>query len=285
MKVFTSARVATAFRSACLAELEALKPGNVHIFADGHGMVVQDFVRSAEVAAEAISVDGLSVGQRILAAVEATHAAVGCNTNLGILLLAAPLVQAVLHGEAPSLRENLSLVLRQLTREDADLTFRAILKASPAGLGEAAAHDVHQPATGSLLEAMRTAEHQDLIAWQYTHDFENVFESGLPRYRELLTRWERPAWAATGVYLGFMSQACDTHIMRKQGDSVAVSVQNEARAHACHFLDMENPKNYMPKLLEFDTALKAAGLNPGTSADLTVATLMVAALDAMINEK
>ena len=35
------------------AELEALKPGNVHIHAGGHGMTVRDFLMSAEAAAKA----------------------------------------------------------------------------------------------------------------------------------------------------------------------------------------------------------------------------------------
>ncbi|MBX6323666.1 MAG: triphosphoribosyl-dephospho-CoA synthase, partial [Rhodospirillaceae bacterium] len=33
-----SARIAAAYVAACLAELRALKPGNVHAFADGHRM-------------------------------------------------------------------------------------------------------------------------------------------------------------------------------------------------------------------------------------------------------
>ena len=36
------------YQSACLAELAALKPGNVHAMADGHGMTVEQFVKSAE---------------------------------------------------------------------------------------------------------------------------------------------------------------------------------------------------------------------------------------------
>ena len=39
------------YTNACMAELTALKPGNVHLFADGHGMLVQDFIKSAEVSA------------------------------------------------------------------------------------------------------------------------------------------------------------------------------------------------------------------------------------------
>ena len=55
---------------------------------------VADFRRSAEVAAEPIARLRASVGARILGAIEATRAAVGQNTNLGIVLLCAPLARA-----------------------------------------------------------------------------------------------------------------------------------------------------------------------------------------------
>ena len=44
-------RIAAAYVEACLAELDAPKPGNVHRFAAGHGMQAADFVRSAEASA------------------------------------------------------------------------------------------------------------------------------------------------------------------------------------------------------------------------------------------
>ncbi len=83
-----------AFGAACRAELQALKPGNVHVHAPGHGMTVEDFERSAEAAAPWVAAPGLGVGERVLRAVESTRAACGQNTNLGILLLAAPLAAA-----------------------------------------------------------------------------------------------------------------------------------------------------------------------------------------------
>ena len=74
------AAIAAAFVAACRAELLALKPGNVHVHAAGHGMTVQDFERSAESAAPEIAASGRSVGERILAAVAATRAAVGVSS-------------------------------------------------------------------------------------------------------------------------------------------------------------------------------------------------------------
>src|SRR5580700_3357514 len=86
--------IAEAFRWACLAELDAPKPGNVHVFADGHRMTAAEFVASADAAAPHLSASGARVGTRILGAVEATSEAVGSNTNLGIILLCAPLAAA-----------------------------------------------------------------------------------------------------------------------------------------------------------------------------------------------
>ncbi len=73
-----------AFREACAAELAALKPGNVHQFADGHGMTVDDFQRSADAAAGPLCRPRAKLGKRVLDAITATRAAVGQNTNLGI---------------------------------------------------------------------------------------------------------------------------------------------------------------------------------------------------------
>jgi hypothetical protein len=86
--------VAAAYRDACLAELVALKPGNVHVFAGGHDMTTADFEASAAASAPAMGAPALSVGARIFEAIRRTREAVGCNTNLGIVLLCAPLAQA-----------------------------------------------------------------------------------------------------------------------------------------------------------------------------------------------
>src|SRR5205823_12662527 len=91
-RVNVSARqVAEAFIASCRDELDAPKPGNVHVLSPAGRKTPEDFVRSAQVAAGPLSVAGARVGRRIFGAVEATRAAVGRNTNLGIILLGAPL--------------------------------------------------------------------------------------------------------------------------------------------------------------------------------------------------
>ena len=272
-----SAFAAKAFKSACLAELEALKPGNVHIFADGHGMVVQDFLHSAE-AAQVIAGPDLTVGQRILAAVEATRQAVSHNTNLGIILLCAPLIHAYLNGKA-ALREDLRDVLQNLTIVDAELAYRAIVIASPAGLGSGVNHDVAEPPRITLLHAMQEAAQRDRIALQYVNGFEDIFGMGMTRYRETLQKWDNPAWTTTAVYMGFLAALPDTHIGRKYGESVALGVQKRAKELDQKLLHLDNPKHCLRDLLKYDAELKAEGLNPGTSADFTVATLLAEALE------
>jgi len=277
-EVDRSELAAKAFRNACLAELEALKPGNVHIFADGHGMVVQDFLHSAEAAAEVIAIPGLAVGERILQAISATQQVVGHNTNLGIVLLCAPLIHAFIHRKHGQLRRNLQDVLNGLTVKDAELTFEAILLASPAGLGRSEQHDVHESPQATLLEAMREAGHRDDIARQYVNGYEDIFDVGLARYREAVDKWQRPAWATTAVFLGFLARFPDTHIVRKYGRDAGTGVQEKAGGLLRNMLALDNPKSCLKDLLKFDSELKAQGLNPGTSADLTVATLLVSEL-------
>lgn len=266
-----------AFKAACMAELEALKPGNVHIFADGHGMTVQDFIASAEASCEVIAQPDLSLGQRILQSVQATQKMVGLNTNLGVILLCAPLIHAKYVINGTGLQANTHAVLSDTTIEDAQACFDAIKLANPAGLGGSEAHDVRAPADCTLLEAMQQAADRDLIARQYTNHFADVFD-GLAFYQKALVKWQRPAWAATALYLHFLSNFLDSHIVRKQGETIAKLVQNEAIEHAAEFNKAFNPKTYQTQLLAFDTALKKRKLNPGTSADLTVATLFLHAI-------
>ncbi len=263
--------IAAAFIASCRDEIEAPKPGNVHIFAAGHGMTADAFLRSAEAAAPAMGAASAPVGDRILAAVEATWASVGLNTNLGIILLCAPLAAAAQAGG--ELRSALKSALAGLTRADAAAAFRAILRAAPAGLGAAASHDVHDAPEATLLEAMRAAAGRDRIAYQYAFEFTDVFETGMGALDAARRAgWPAP-WPTVSVYLAFLAGFPDSHIARKKGPADAAAVQNEARKIRDHFVRYLNPAAALPDLLDFDRRLKDAGLNPGTSADLAVATV------------
>jgi triphosphoribosyl-dephospho-CoA synthase len=272
--------VGRAFHDACLAELEALKPGNVHRLSDGHRMSVADFERSAHVTAPIMGKANLSVGARILRAVEATKRAVGQNTNLGIVLLAAPLASAALDRKGGELRARVAEVLDALTVNDARDAYQAIRLAEPGGLGEAPAHDIADEPRVTLLEAMRAAETRDRIAFNYANGFADIFGLGLPWLKQARERWGSSPFAVTRVYLGFLAHVPDTLIERKFGSNIAALVLEEARPLEAGLLECALPQDMAAPLIAFDGALKERGLNPGTSADLTVATLFAATFEA-----
>ncbi len=264
-------QIAEAFIAACRDELLAPKPGNVHVFSDGHRMTVSDFERSAMAAAGPITAPG-SVGARIVGAVEATFAAVDANTNLGIVLLCAPLAVAAEKGAAAhDLRSPLANVLERLDVEDANLAFRAIARASPAGLGRAERHDVFASATVSLRTAMAEAAGRDRIAKQYANDFADVFEIGVMSLHAALAGSSDRKMATLQVYLGFLAAFPDSHVVRKHGAAAAERVRTHAAMLKTKMAS--NVDDLLPELMQWDTDLKRAGINPGTSADLTVATL------------
>lgn len=276
-----AALIALAFEQACRDELDAPKPGNVHVFADGHRMTADDFVRSAQAAAGPLAAAGARVGARILGAVEATFAAVGANTNLGIVLLCAPLAAAA-EAQSPDLRASLAGVLRGLDVGDATFAFRAIARASPGGLGRAEKHDVFAPATVTLREAMAEAANRDRIALQYVSGFADVFDLGEPLFAAYLAASSGRRLATLAAFLGFLAAFPDSHIARKHGVAVAGQIQRDAyalqrRAQAARSLD-----DILPTLLSWDAELKQAGINPGTSADLTVATVFVHRLRSVL---
>lgn len=277
----SSQQLSTLFKNACLAELEALKPGNVHIFADGHGMTIQDFIVSAEAVAKVIAAPDLSLGERILRSIEATQAAVACNTNLGIILLCAPLIHAALRKGGRDLRQALVQVLQETTQADAQSVFDAIVLANPAGLGEVAQFDVNQAASVTLLQAMQAGADHDLIALQYANNFEQIFNLGEPVLAQ--PSHLNLAWRTTKLYLTLLANYPDSHIARKYGNLVAIQTQEMAAVHLAAFNLAANPKTYLGQLLTWDTQLKQAHINPGTIADLTVASLLAANLKNAIN--
>jgi triphosphoribosyl-dephospho-CoA synthase len=277
-------RVAAAYIEACLAELDAPKPGNVHRFAPGHRMEVADFIRSAEASAALIAASGARVGIRVRGAVDATLKAVGQNTNLGIILLCAPLAAAAESEDAP-LRPALARVLDGLDRTDAQDVFAAISAANPGGLGRAARHDVNAPVVATLREAMAEAAERDRIARQYVTAFDDVFSLGLAALETARQRHSDPRWSTLAVYLTFLAASPDTHIARKFDLGVAEAVRREAVNWREALTATRDPEEISEGLLTWDRELKSGGINPGTSADLTVATLFASSLLAIRNDK
>jgi triphosphoribosyl-dephospho-CoA synthase len=274
-------RLHQAYIDACRLELRALKPGNVHVASEGHGMTVAQFEASALVSAPPLAAPGKPVGERIRDAIAATYAAVGCNTNLGIVLLAAPLIAAAERAGAGGLRPALSATLADLTVADAEAAYDAIRLARPAGLGDADAQDVAAAPTVDLRQAMTLAADRDRIARQYADGYDDVFAIGVRRLRNVLRAGDTAEWAAMRAYMDFLAAFADSHIVRKHGADIAETVRGEAVALAARF-DETTDEHGLAALAAFDASLKSRGLNPGTSADLTVASLLALACEDML---
>src|SRR5262245_51946807 len=119
---------------ACIWEATARKAGNVHRYADFADLTYLDFVLSAVAIGPVIDqAPRRSIGETVLAAVQATKAMARTNTNLGIVLLLAPLAKA----DLASWRESISAILQALTIADARRVYEAIRLARPGGLGNA----------------------------------------------------------------------------------------------------------------------------------------------------
>jgi len=274
-------QIIDAYKKACICDVEAFKPGNVSVYNAGHDMEVDDFLLSAEVSAEPITNPEYSLGEKIYYSVKATRDAVGCNTNLGILLLCAPVIQAAQQlQEKQSLRDTLPQVLENTSVKDADWVFKAITLANPGGLGVPESQNVNERPDVTLFQAMEIAQNKDRIAKQYVTNYKDIFNFSILRYNDGLNRFGNQEWAAVFVFTGLLSKFPDSHIERKYGNEHSGWVLKKIIAVDDALLNTQNPKQLISMLHKVDREFKAKGINPGTTADLTVATVFVVMMEA-----
>ncbi len=265
---------------ACLLEATTPKPGNVHRGADFDDVCFNDFVVSAVAIGPAIqSAQQRGVGNAVLEAIRATRALVPTNTNLGCVLLIAPLAAVPL--ESP-LEQGIGAVLAALTAVDAERVYEAIRIASPGGLGQVAQMDIRNAAPSELIVAMRLAAGRDLIARQFTNQFADVLTRVVP----WLVEGQAEGWSLTTAiihtHLRLMADFPDSLIARKCGMQVA----QEATSRAKQVLAGGAPGDdaYVLALSDLDFWLRSDGhrRNPGTSADLIAAGLFAALRDRLL---
>ncbi|NJN97455.1 MAG: triphosphoribosyl-dephospho-CoA synthetase [Anaerolineales bacterium] len=275
--------VAAAAQLACLLEASAEKPGNVTPTHSFHDMSYEDFLRGAATLGPEMARAGYrGVGATILAAITARRRWTSANTNLGIVLLFAPLARAALTGSG-HLRDRLGAVLRHLTIDDAIAAYAAIRLAAPGGLVAEVEHDVRAEPLVTLDEAMASAAHRDSIAAEYGSDYAITFERGLPALQSALARGVSTSQAVVQTYLELLTAVPDTLIARKRGQAVAQAVSAEAaRVLTAGGVFCAAGQT---AIAEFDTHLRVAkdnSLNPGTTADLVATVLFVGLLEGVL---
>lgn len=258
-------------RNACIAEVTAEKPGNVSPTRCFQTGVIDDFLVSADIIAPILprAANG-QFGRTVLDAVAATNAAVGHNTNLGIILLLTPL--ACVPPDS-TLADGIAEVLEHLTVDDAAFVYEAIRQAAPGGMGSTDSQDVAQQPTAGLQACMALAADRDLIAAQYANGFQQVVDFGLSlllQTHDWTTQQEhRLGWIAVSLMAAFG----DSLIRRKCGAAMEQTVQQMAQRilHA----DWPRSKSGWQLYEEFDDFLRQEGnsRNPGTTADMIAAIL------------
>lgn len=269
------------YKQACICDVQAFKPGNVSVYSNGHNMTADDFILSAELSADSITNPEYSLGEKIYYAVKATKEAVACNTNLGIILLCAPLIQAAYQLQKGQIfRDKCQQVLENTTIEDAAWVFKAITLASPGGLGKSKNQDVSDMPTVTLTQAMEIASKKDSIALQYITNYKDIFDFSILRYNAGFMKFDAQAWAITYVYTGLLSKFPDSHIERKYGKKYSEWVLRQIIAVDNALFNTSHPEQLLPMLHEVDRKFKIRGINPGTTADLTVATVLIVLMEA-----
>jgi triphosphoribosyl-dephospho-CoA synthase len=275
-----AAEVAVAAQLACLLEASAPKPGNVHPGAAFHDLTYEDLLASAAAIGPALARAGAQpLGSTILQAIDATARWVRRNSNLGIVLLLAPLARAALLRQSNSLRDAVAAVLAATTVGDAADAYAAIRLAAPAGLGRAPDQDVVRPPTVTLRDTMALAAARDAIAREYATDFRTTFEVGAPALRRALGDGLPWSDAVVETYLTLLAAAPDTHIARKLGPEAAAAVTRRAQAVAQ--AGGVRSATGRDGLAAFDAELRDARntKNPGATADLTTAAICTLLLE------
>jgi triphosphoribosyl-dephospho-CoA synthase len=276
-----SARISALATLAALLEASAPKPGNVSPGRPFRDMRFEDFAASAVACGPAFGCAAQRpLGETILSAVRATREWTDANTNLGIILLFAPLARAAGGaGSAVDLRGGLRGVLAATTIEDARAVYAAIRAARAGGLGGVTDQDLAEEPTVTLLETMRLAAARDSVASEYVSDYAITFETGVPALRA--ARGAGLDWtdAIIECFLALLVARPDTLVARKLGAVAAEVISREAdevvRAGGVR------SAGGRAAIAAFDSSLRDAhnSRNPGTTADLTAAALFVTLLE------
>ena len=265
---------------ACLLEVSAPKPGNVHPGADFDDLSFLDFVASAVAIGPSMErAETMPLGQTVESAVLATRRVAATNTNLGTLLLLAPLAKVPRH---VALVEGIAPVLAGCDQHDAQHVYKAIRAANPGGLGRVDNADIADPPPDDLVAAMALAAERDLVARQYAEGFQQVLHLVLP----WLVEARRSGWSLgdsiVHAHVRLMSRFPDSLIARKCG--IAVARDSAERAQAVIEAGIPGDASYQSRLAALDQWLREDGhrRNPGTSADLIAAGLFAALRDGII---
>ncbi|NHJ40588.1 MAG: hypothetical protein FK731_11195 [Asgard group archaeon] len=291
---------------ACLLEVSATpKPGNVHRFRDFHDLRYEDFLASSVTLGywiEELALKGsqirinptkwldLHLGESIKKAIEQSNFFHNSgNTNLGIILLFAPLSVAAgitfdskrFICDSSDLKLAVVDVIKHTTVEDAIAVSEGIKIANPGGLGDVAKYDVKSDSIQeeliqdniNLELLMLNCKNRDNICYEISQGYLITFHTGLPTLQRTLSRCNDINIATINTYLAILAAYPDTLVKRKFGQEMATTISDKAKK----ILDLGGALTIdgRRELEELDIELgeEIEKINPGTTADLVAATL------------
>ena len=265
------------------------KPGNVHRTRDYDDMVFEDFVISGIVIGDTIreacsdvDVENPELGKYILQAVAETDRWIKNNTNLGIVMMTTPIaVAASISDSFDDIRENVKVLMANTSVDDACDLYDAINIADAGGMGDQDEYDVAsdnakqelRQNNQTMYDVLKISAPWDMLAREMTSDMPAVFEIGYPTYHKLLDEKTQNE-ACVLTFLTILSQVPDTLISRKYGSDEALKISMMTR----DLLNLKDSEDFMDKVSEFDEFLYKNKYNPGTTADLTAASIFVSYL-------
>ena len=265
------------------------KPGNVHRTRDYDDMVFEDFVISGIVIGDTIreacsdvDVENPKLGKYILEAVAETDRWIKNNTNLGIVMMTMPIAMAAaISDDFDEIRPNVVKLMANTSVDDACDLYDAINIADAGGMGDQDEYDVAsdnakqelRENNQTMYDVLKISAPWDMLAREMTSDMPAVFEIGYPVYHELKDE-KSMSDACLLTFLTILSQVPDTLISRKYGSDEALKISMMTR----DLLNLKDESDFTQKVKEFDDYLYENHYNPGTTADLTAASIFVSYL-------
>ena len=269
-----------AYLFSCKKDIELIKPGNVNLLSPHKDTKAQDYLDSATLSSKELFNQNHSLGKRILESVKVTRSQVNVNTNLGIILLCAPVIQSYIDFNALDLRDCIKKTLSATSVKDTHDLCAAINISSPGGLGDSDMYDTVSYPNISIKQIMDYSKEYDRISYQYSHNFTDIFDFIIPKLEFLNQRYESLDISLSLLFIEILAKIPDSHISRKFGDKIAKKTSNNAY-DLLKILNREYDPDYLAKALNnLDYEYKKKGINPGTTADLLVASLMIYKISA-----
>ena len=263
---------------ACFDEINAFKPGNVSNFSPIMGMQKEKFFRAAYLTSEILTQKKTSLGKVIFESCKLCIKEFNQNYNLGIILLSAPIIKAATESfeSTKHLKKNIFKVIQGINKEDDKLIIEAIKICKPGGLQNFdQKFNILNANTKNIkfLDLVKFSHKYDRISSCYFNNYKEIFTNALPYFKK-----ERKIngikVATEKIYMKFLCENFDSHILRKHGKLEANIILNKSKNIFKKINNVSRKNNY--KLLkDFDNYLKRKRMNPGTCADLTVTTLLI----------